>query len=170
MENDITFAPYLTTNDMTTIKKTIEQWVKTLPPPVAARAMNYRGEHWDLKLPSFYSALTSAFSWKESKEGADYWIAIHSGDYKKAESILDSRKQNSIEAYKSIEKERFHKIILTTLHFSTGMTKDEISANSTLTPEQVHKRMSELVRMGKVEPNGKRKGNSGRNQTIWKIK
>jgi hypothetical protein len=85
------------------------------------------------------------------------------------------REQNSREANQSVDKERVKKIILDTLFIDKthyrydGMTKDEIAANSSLTPEQVHKRMSELMKDGKVEPNGKRKGNAGVNITIWKL-
>lgn len=89
--------------------------------------------------------------------------------------LPDCRKTNSAEANKSVDKEKVYQIILDTLFtFQTmsktdGMTKDEISHHSTLTPEQIHKRMSELEKLGKICPNGKRKGNSGRNQTVWKL-
>ena len=88
---------------------------------------------------------------------------------------MDSRKINSREAHESVDKEKVHQIILDTLFIDKthyrydGMTKDEIAKNSKLTPEQVHKRMGELEKAGKVKPNGKRKGASGRNQTIWKL-
>lgn len=37
--------------------------------------------------------------------------------------------------------------------------------------EQIHKRISDLVKENKLEDSGKtRPGKSGRNQTIWKIK
>jgi predicted ArsR family transcriptional regulator len=88
---------------------------------------------------------------------------------------MDSRKINSREAHESVDKEKVHQVILDTLFtwqtvaYTDGMTKDEISKVSKLTSEQVHKRMSELEKAGKVKPNGKRKGSSGRNQTIWKL-
>jgi len=88
---------------------------------------------------------------------------------------MDTRKQNSREAHESVNKEKVHQVILDTLFVwqtypcHEGMTKDEISNRCNLTSEQVHKRMSELEKAGIVKPNGKRKGASGRNQTIWKL-
>lgn len=157
---------------MSTTEKTIKEWVMTLPASIADRAMRYEQDHWDMKFRRLHNALISGFGWKETVEGFDYWVEVYRANYKYAESLLknDFRSENSREAHESLEKQRVYKIILTTLNFSNGMTKDEIAENSNLTPEQVHKRMSELVRIEKVVPNGKRKGKSGRNQTIWTIK
>ena len=85
---------------------------------------------------------------------------------------LDARQENVREAKQAIQPHlsRIHSIILSALNRLGGEgTKDEIAAFTDLSPEQVHKRMSELEKQGKVIPNGKRMGNSGRNITIWKI-
>jgi len=85
----------------------------------------------------------------------------------------DLRQENSREAQKAIQPHlsRLHSIILSALNNLGGeATKDEIAAFTCLKSEQVHKRMSELEKQGKVIPNGKRKGDAGVNITIWKIK
>jgi hypothetical protein len=126
--------------------------------------------------PSLQSSLRRIFVWGESIEGHRYWSMVHDGFYLEAESLLtpDTRKQNSREAHESVNKEKVQQVILDTLFScktlrAEGMTKDEIADHSRLKPEQVHKRMSELEKAEKVKPNGKRKGSSGRNQTIWKL-
>ena len=84
----------------------------------------------------------------------------------------DYRPENVREAKQAIQPHlsRIHSIILSALNRLGGEgTKDEIAAFTGLKSEQVHKRMSELENQGKVIPNGKRMGNSGRNITIWKI-
>jgi len=88
-------------------------------------------------------------------------------------SFLDVRPQNVRESHNAIKPHlsRLHSIILSALGRLGGeATKDEIAAFTCLQPEQVHKRMSELEKQGKVAPNGKRMGNSGRNITVWQIK
>ena len=85
----------------------------------------------------------------------------------------DYRPENVREAKQAIQPHlsRLHSIILSALNNLGGEgTKDEIAAFTDLAPEQVHKRMSELEKDGKIIPNGKRMGNSGRNITVWKIK
>ena len=85
----------------------------------------------------------------------------------------DYRPENVREAKQAIQPHlsRLHSIILSALGNLGGeATKDEIAAFTCLKSEQVHKRMSELEKRRKVEPNGKRMGNLGRNITVWKIK
>jgi len=86
---------------------------------------------------------------------------------------FDARADNTREAQKAIQPHlgRLHSIILSALNNLGGEgTKDEIAAFTGLKSEQVHKRMSKLMEMGKIMPNGKRMGDSGRNITIWKAK
>jgi len=154
--------------------KTIKEWLMELPEPIRSRALKYEGKQlrkWGETIASRRGAIASFVYWDETTEGADYWLCVAEGEYTEAEALLDSRKTNSTEANKSVDKETVYQIILDTMftYNKDGMTKDEISHHSTLTPEQVHKRMSELEKLGKVCPNGKRKGNSGRNQTVWKL-
>jgi len=88
-------------------------------------------------------------------------------------SFMDFRAENTREAKQAIQPHlsRLHSIILSALGNLGGeATKDEIAAFTCLKSEQVHKRMSELEKQGKVIANGKRMGNSGRNITVWKIK
>jgi predicted Rossmann fold nucleotide-binding protein DprA/Smf involved in DNA uptake len=152
--------------------KTIKEWLMDLPEPVRSRALKYGQElHW-VNQNSLQSALGTAFTWHETEESGEYWVNVCNGDYDKAEELLDTRKQNSREAHESVNKEKVQQVILDTLFAcktlrAEGMTKDEIADHSRLKPEQVHKRMSELEKAGKVKPNGKRKG--ARNQTIWKL-
>jgi hypothetical protein len=154
--------------------KTIKEWLMELPEPVRSRALKYGQELHGVKQNSLKAALSTAFSWKETGEKAYYWICVYDGEYAEAEASLDTRKQNSREAHESVNKEKVQQVILDTLFScktlrAEGMTKDEIADHSRLKSEQVHKRMSELMRDGKVEPNGKRKGNAGVNITIWKL-
>ena len=88
-------------------------------------------------------------------------------------SFMDLRQDNTREAHNAIQPylSRLHSIILSALNNLGGeATKDEIAAFTCLKSEQVHKRMSELEKQGKVVPNGKRKGDAGVNITVWKIK
>jgi CRP-like cAMP-binding protein len=157
--------------------KTIKEWLMELPEPVRSRALKYGQELHNERIDNLIAALRGVCIWENTEEGFDYWLSVKNGKYAEAEALLtpDTRKQNSREAHESVDKERVKKIILDTLFIDKthyrydGMTKDEISLYSILTPEQVHKRMSELEKAGKVKPNGKRKGSSGRNQTIWKL-
>jgi predicted Rossmann fold nucleotide-binding protein DprA/Smf involved in DNA uptake len=156
--------------------KTIKEWLMDLPEPVRSRALKYGQElHWTNQ-NSLKAALSTAFAWDETEEESKYWVYVFRGEYNEAEALLhpDTRKQNSREAHESVNKEKVQQVILDTLFAcktlrAEGMTKDEIADHSCLKPEQVHKRMSELEKAGKVKPNGKRKGSSGRNQTIWKL-
>ena len=159
--------------------KTIKEWLMELPDPVRSRALKYESEpidNWNETTYNMNKALLHAFKWVATKEGSDYWGYVALGHYDIAESLLypDTRKQNSREAHESVNKEKVQQVILDTLFScktlrAEGMTKDEIADHSRLKSEQVHKRMSELEKAGKVKPNGKRKGSSGRNQTIWKL-
>jgi len=159
--------------------KTIKEWLMELPEPIRSRALKYESKpitDWDKTTSYLGDALTSAFAWGISSEKATYWSYVAVGNYAEAEALLtpDTRKQNSREAHESVNKEKVHQVILDTLFAcktlrAEGMTKDEIADHSRLKSEQVHKRMSELEKAGKVKPNGKRKGASGRNQTIWKL-
>jgi hypothetical protein len=156
--------------------KTIKEWLMELPEPVRSRALKYDKEMHKFNCGSMQSALGAAFTWHETEEKSDYWTYVYNGKYAEAEALLtpDTRKQNSREANQSVDKEKVHQVILDTLFAcktlrAEGMTKDEIADHSRLKSEQVHKRMSELEKAGKVKPNGKRKGTSGRNQTIWKL-
>jgi transcription initiation factor IIE alpha subunit len=86
---------------------------------------------------------------------------------------VDFRSENVREAQGAIKPHlnRLHSIIVSALNNMGGEgTKDEIAAFTCLQSEQIHKRMSELEKNGKVEPNGKRMGNSGRSITVWKLK
>lgn len=93
---------------------------------------------------------------------------------------MDNRKQNTQEAREQIKPHlgRIHSIIIGALkndelvckiHDEVGLTPEEIASQTALEYHQIHKRMSELEKMGKVYPDGKRKGFSGRNQTVWKL-
>jgi len=154
--------------------KTIKEWLMELPEPIRSRALKYEGKQlrqWGKREDNLRDAVCCFVDWGETTEDEDYWACVSNGKFTEAEALLDSRKTNSTEANKSVDKETVYQIILDTLlaHNKDGMTKDEISRHSTLTPEQVHKRMSELEKLGKICPNGKRKGNSGRSQTVWKL-
>jgi hypothetical protein len=155
--------------------KTIKEWLMELPEPVRSRALKYESKHY-LVCQSLYDALLYFATWVRTTEGGDYWDLVQDRKYEEAEALLtpDTRKQNSREAHESVNKEKVQQVILDTLFAcktlrAEGMTKDEIADHSRLKPEQVHKRMSELEKAEKVKPNGKRKGSSGRNQTIWKL-
>jgi hypothetical protein len=153
--------------------KTIKEWLMELPEPVRSRALKYEGMFNDIQ-PDLAEAVMSFADWSLTLEGVEYWVFVKYGKYVEAEASLDTRKQNSREAHESVNKEKVQQIILDTLFScktlrAEGMTKDEIADHSRLKPEQVHKRMSELEKAEKVKPNGKRKGSSGRNQTIWKL-
>jgi len=156
--------------------KTIKEWLMELPEPVRSRALKYEREKFNKKCANLESSVLGFISWVDTEEDIDYWHLVYLGKYDKAEALLtpDTRKQNSREAHESVNKEKVHQVILDTLFAcrtlrAEGMTKDEIADHSRLKSEQVHKRMSELEKAGKVKPNGKRKGASGRNQTIWKL-
>jgi hypothetical protein len=153
--------------------KTIKEWLMELPEPIKSRALKYGDFSFGNLEPSLRDAILGFKEWDYTEEGSDYWSYVASLRFDEAESLLDTRKQNSREAHESVNKEKVHQVILDTLFtykdYVDGMSKDEISLYSVLTPEQVHKRMSELEKAGKVKPNGKRKGSSGRNQTIWKL-
>ena len=159
--------------------KTIKEWLMELPEPIRSRALKYESDpidNWNETTYNMNNALLCAFKWVATKEGGDYWAKVSWGYYDRAESLLtpDTRKQNSREAHESVNKEKVQQVILDTLFScktlrAEGMTKDEIADHSRLKSEQVHKRMSELEKAEKVKPNGKRKGSSGRNQTIWKL-
>lgn len=152
--------------------KTIKQWLNELPEPIRSRALKYENgyysSNWENEEYSLSVALWSAFPFSETDESRMYWVKVSVGQYEEAESLLDTRTENSREAHATVNKDKHYTIILYTLFNNEGLTKDEIAQNSILNSEQVHKRMSELERAGKVKPNGKRKGMSGRNQTIWK--
>jgi hypothetical protein len=158
--------------------KTIKEWLMELPEPVRSRALKYEGSEldWHENKDSLIEAMYNFIYWGGSSEGFYYWSLVKNKKYREAEALLtrDTRKQNSREAHESVNKEKVQQVILDTLFACKtlrpeGMTKDEIADHSRLKPEQVHKRMSELEKAGKVKPNGKRKGTSGRNQTIWKL-
>lgn len=154
--------------------KTIKEWLMELPEPIRSRALKYENmqlRKWDKSVTSLRGAICSFVNWSRTAEFGGYWAVVASGEFTDAEAMFDYRETNSTEANKSVDKETVYQIILDTLftYNKDGMTKDEISHHSTLTPEQVHKRMSELEKLGKICPNGKRKGNSGRNQTVWKL-
>jgi hypothetical protein len=168
--------------------KTIKEWLMELPEQVRSRALKYEGSElealkyegreldWHENTDSLKEAMYKFISWGGSSEGFYYWNLVTNKKYKEAEALLtpDTRKQNSREAHESVNKEKVQQVILDTLFACKtlrpeGMTKDEIADHSRLKPEQVHKRMSELMKDGKVEPNGKRKGNAGVNITIWKL-
>jgi hypothetical protein len=155
--------------------KTIKEWLMELPEPIRSRALRYREKHYYV-CQSLYDAILYFATWVTTTEGGDYWDLVQDGKYAEAEALLtpDTRKQNSREAHESVNKEKVQQVILDTLFScktlrAEGMTKDEIADHSRLKSEQVHKRMSELEKAEKVKPNGKRKGASGRNQTIWKL-
>lgn len=72
MENDITFAPYLTTNDMTTTIKTV---AKLTPMTVEQIRMENRGYNptiWDEKIDRFSSLKGIEFYKAEPQRGYDY--------------------------------------------------------------------------------------------------
>jgi hypothetical protein len=157
--------------------KTIKEWLMDLPEPVRSRALKYEGRvgsYFGVTVADDRMAIACLYDWDNTFEGRKYWQMVHRGEYNEAEALFDTRKQNSREAHESLNKEKVQQVILDTL-FSCktlrpeGMTKDEIADHSRLKSEQVHKRMSELEKAEKVKPNGKRKGASGRNQTIWKL-
>jgi predicted ArsR family transcriptional regulator len=82
----------------------------------------------------------------------------------------DFRAENSREARQSIEPKlssMHHQIMYTLKKLGRG-TFYQIAAASNLDPSQVWKRLSELERSNKVTPDGKAKGEKGRNVTVWK--
>jgi hypothetical protein len=103
-----------------------------------------------------------------TKPYPEFLTAICQEQHKK-----DLRQENVRESHNAIQPHlsRLHSIILSALNNLGGeATKDEIAAFTCLKSEQVHKRMSELEKLNKVEPYGKRKGDAGVNITIWKTK
>ena len=56
---------------------TIRDWFETLPEDIRDKAINNTDEHIiDTECISFLGAICSSFKWKDSPEGADYWLNV----------------------------------------------------------------------------------------------
>lgn len=56
---------------------TRRDWFETLPEDIRDKAINNTDEHIiDTECNSFLGAICSSFTWKDSPEGADYWLNV----------------------------------------------------------------------------------------------
>ena len=56
---------------------TRRDWFETLPEDIRDKAINNTDEHMiDTECNSFLGAICSSFTWKDSPEGADYWLNV----------------------------------------------------------------------------------------------
>ena len=59
------------------MKKTIKQWLETLPSPIKEKALaNLNKCVEDIGAENLINALSEGFEWSETEEGYDYWHSV----------------------------------------------------------------------------------------------
>jgi len=61
--------------------KTIRDWIEELPYEIRLKAYDYDKSSWDSDAETMYQAISNAFTWRKTEEGARYWDLVATGEY-----------------------------------------------------------------------------------------
>jgi hypothetical protein len=88
----------LTVRETTRTKKTIEDWLRELPPDLAALALTAWKKERDPKwaklgvtISSLRMAVGYSFCWEDTVQGGDFWEKVANGRYPEARRMLQRR-------------------------------------------------------------------------------